>query len=217
VVAVATVPVLGPLARVCTAANEGRFCITGNKAGSDFLLGHYGRVADVEWRPQGPDMFRFGSPGALLRHYDHHVRLPIKMTDGAANVAEAWRWISAHPGEAIVLSLDHVYDTFFGTSFWPTFNHPSWPYAHVSQYVFLVLLFVPTVLACAGIARRGARAFASSRTALILAPVAALAITVAIATGEVRYRIPFDVFLIAIACAYAVGDLARADGVSDAG
>ena len=27
-----------------------RFCVTGNKVGSDFLLGHYGRIADVEWR-----------------------------------------------------------------------------------------------------------------------------------------------------------------------
>ena len=33
------------------------------------------------------------------------------------------------------------------------------------------------------------------------APIAALLVTVVIATGEVRYRIPFDVFFIAIACA----------------
>ena len=52
----------------------------------------------------------------------------------------------------------------------------------------------------------------TSRTALVLAPVVALTITVAIATGEVRYRIPFDVFFIVIACAYASRDLARVDG-----
>ena len=32
----------------------------------------------------------------------------------------------------------------------------------------------------------------------MLAPVAALAITVFFATGEVRYRIPFDVFLMVV-------------------
>jgi hypothetical protein len=214
VVAVAAAPLLGALARVCTHANEGRFCITGNKMGSDFLLGHYGRVADIEWRSDGRDQFRFGSPGSLLRHYDEHATVPFSMTDSDRNKAEAWRWIGKHPGEAIVLSLDHVYDTFFGASAWPTFNSGSWPYTNLSQYAFIIFLFAPTVLACARLAKRGLRPALTSQTILALAPIAALTIIVAIATGEVRYRIPFDVFFIVIACAYVVGDLARADGLS---
>jgi len=211
VVAVAAAPLLGALARVCTHANDGRFCVTGNKMGSDFLLGHYGRVADIEWRSEGHDQFRFGSPGALLRHYEEHATVPFSMTDSDRNKAEAWRWIGKHPGEAIVLSLDHVYDTFFGASAWPTFNSGSWPYANLSQYAFIIFLFIPTVLACARLAKRGLRPALTSQTMLALAPIAALTIIVAIATGEVRYRIPFDVFFIVIACAYVVGDLARAD------
>ena len=211
-VAVAAAPLLGVLARVCTRANDGQFCVTGNKMGADFLMGHYGRIADIEWVTEGHDQFRFGSPGALLRHYDAHARVPFSITDNKANTAEAWRWIGKHPGEAIVLSLDHIYDTFFGSSMWPTFNSGMWPYANLSQYIFIVLLFVPTVLACAGIVKRGWRAAVTSQTALVLAPIVALTITVAIATGEVRYRIPFDVFFIVIACAYASRDLARVDG-----
>src|SRR5678810_216517 len=103
---------------------------------------------------------------------------------------------------------DSVYDTFFGPSFWPTFNSGSWPYAHLSQYAFIVFLFAPTVLACVRLARRGARAVLTSRTLLVLAPVASLVLIVAYATGEVRYRLPFDIFFIVIACAYAGGDLA---------
>ena len=76
-----------------------------------------------------------------------------------------------------------------------------------------MLLFVPTA---ARVRRhreaRLARALVTSRTALVLAPIVALTITVAIATGEVRYRIPFDMFFIVIACAYASRDLARVDG-----
>ena len=151
-------------------------------------------------------------PRLLLRHYDAHVRVPISYTDNQRNTAEAWRWIGKHPGEAIVLSIDHIYDTFFGSSMWPTFNGGMWPYANLSQFLFIVLLFVPTVLACAGIVRRGWRAVVTSQTALVLAPVVALTIIVAIATGEVRYRIPFDVFFIVIACAYASRDLASVDG-----
>ena len=217
VVAVAAAPLLGALARVCTHANEGRFCVTGNKVGSDFLLGHYGRVADIEWRTDGRDQFRFGSPGALLRHYEEHATVPFSMTDSERNKAEAWRWIGKHPGEAIVLSLDHIYDTFFGVSAWPTFNSGSWPYANLSQYAFMIFLFAPTVLACARLAKRGLRPVLTSRTLLALAPIFALTIIVAIATGEVRYRIPFDIFFIAIACAYVVGDLARADGLRQDG
>jgi 4-amino-4-deoxy-L-arabinose transferase-like glycosyltransferase len=210
-VAVAAAPLLGALARVCTTANDGRFCVTGNKMGSDFLLGHYGRIADIEWRSEGHDLFRFGSPGALLRHYEEHVKVPFSMTDGAANKAEAWRWIGRHPGEAIVLSLDHVYDTFFGPTMWPTLNSNQWPFGHLTQYVFFVFLLLPTVLACARVLRLGARAAIDTQTARMMAPILALAITVAIATGEVRYRIPFDIFFIAIACAYLTGDLARTD------
>ena len=214
VVAVAAAPLLGALSRVCTRANNGKFCVTGNKMGSDFLLGHYGRVADIEWRSEGHDQFRFGSPGALLRHYDEHATVPFSMTDGERNKAEAWKWIGKHPGEAVVLSLDHVYDTFFGASAWPTFNSGSWPYTNLSQYAFILLLFVPTVLAGARLAQRGLRPVLTSRTLLVLAPVLALTVIVAYATGEVRYRIPFDIFFIVIACAYVVGDLARVDGLS---
>jgi hypothetical protein len=133
VCALAAAPLLVALTRACTRANRGEVCVTGNKVGSDFLLGHYGRLANIEWKPEGYDFVRFGSPGAWLRHYDAQARVPFTMTDGPANRAEAWRWIAAHPGEAVVLSLDHVYDTFLGPAMWPSFEHSSWPLAQLSQ------------------------------------------------------------------------------------
>jgi hypothetical protein len=212
--ALAAAPVLGALARVCTRANRGQFCVTGNKVGSDFLLGHYGRIADITWAGEDGHGFQFGSPSSHLRHYDEHPVVPFFMTDNKANVDEAWRWIFRHPFDAVVLSLDHVYDTFFGAAMWPTFNTRSWPYAHLSQYAFVALLFVPTVLAFASLLKRGARAFLTSRTFLVFSPVLAVTFTVMVATGEPRYRIPFDVFFITIACAYFVGDVARVDGAA---
>jgi 4-amino-4-deoxy-L-arabinose transferase-like glycosyltransferase len=217
VVAVAAAPLLIVLARVCTGANRGNFCVTGNKVGSDFLLGHYGRIADMAWAPEDGNGFQFGSPSAFLRHYTHTARVPFPMTDNAANTKEAWRWIFGHPLEAVVLSFDHIYDTFFGAVMWPSFNHKSWPYAHIAQYAFVVLLFIPVLFACRRVATRGARALVTSRTALVLSPVLALTVTVAIATGEVRYRIPFDIFFIVVMCAFAVGDLTRVDGKTAAG
>jgi hypothetical protein len=79
--------------------------------------------------------------------------------------------------------------------------------------VFIALLFVPTVVAFSDLARKGWRPLLTSRTALMLSPVAGLAATVAIATGEVRYRIPFDLFFMTVACAFAVGDFRRIERV----
>jgi hypothetical protein len=217
VVAVAAAPLMGVLARVCTRANRGHFCVTGNKVGADFLLGHYGRIADIAWGADEGHGFAFGSPGAYLRHYEEHSRVPFPLTDNAANAAEAWRWIFAHPFDAVVVSLDHVYDVFFGVAMWPTYGYPSWQFAQLFQYAFVLFLFVPTVLACATIVKRGARAVVTSRTLLVLSPILALTATVAIATGEVRYRIPFDIFFIVVACAFVVGDLKRVDGAAAGG
>ena len=111
-----------------------------------------------------------------------------------------------------MLSLDHIYDAFLGSGMWPGYGHPTWIWTHLSQYIFIAFLFIPLIPICARIFRRGLRAALTSRTALLLAPVAALTITVAIATGEVRYRVPFDIFLITIVCASVAGDLRRVDG-----
>jgi len=213
VVGIAAVPLLAVQARACTRANRGNFCVSGNKIGADFLLGHYGRVGAIDWNPPGGDGgARFGSPGSYLRRYEASPRVPFQYNDSAANTREAWRWIAAHPAEAVVLSIDHVYDAFFGSGMWPGYGHPTWVWTHLSQYIFIAFLFVPLLPICAGILRRGPRAALGSRTAMMLAPVAALALTVAYATGEVRYRIPFDIFLIAIVCAAISGDLRRVDG-----
>jgi hypothetical protein len=210
-VAAGAAPVFGVLTTICTRANRGNFCFSGNKPAADFLLGHYGRIGRINWASEEGHGFWFGSPGAVLRDYESQANVDWAITHNGENAAEAWRWIAAHPSDAVVLSLDHIYDTFFGSAMWPSFGQDSWPYAHLSQYIFVALLFIPTLLACRAAAQGGARAFLTSRTALVLSPVVALAITVAIATGEVRYRIPFDVFLIVVACALAVGELRSHD------
>jgi len=199
---------------ICTRHNDGKFCFAGNKPAADFLLGHYGRIGTLDWLPPDGHNFGFGSPGSVLRHYDERKSVPWSITDNKANAAEAWRWIGRYPFEAAVLSLDHVYDTFFGSAMWPTFGHPSWPWAHLFQYIFVVLLFIPTLFACARVARDGLRAFLASRLALALAPLVALTVTVAIATGEVRYRIPFDPFFMIVACALVTGELRNRDAPS---
>ena len=177
VAVLAAAPVLGVMSRTCTRAS-GRFCITGKEMGHDFLLGHYGRIADVEWdRAGGPRHVPLRQPELAPPQLRAACKVPFSISDPAANRAEAWRWIAAHPGEAIVLSLDHVYDTLFGPVMWPTMNNgKTWTLAATSQFAFILLLFVPTVLALARVTRRGLRRALASRTALVFAPIAALLI-----------------------------------------
>lgn len=212
VVLLGAMPLLTKMAKVCTTANRGSFCIVGNKAGSDFLLGHYGRYGAIKWGFDADhNYFEFGSPASLLRRLEEKAEVPFAMTDGAANTAEAWRWIRQNPGQAIVLSLNHVYDAFFGIAAWPTSEPGSdnwWFLGHLFQFLFVVFLFLPVVVSLARLWRGGgARGLLTSTTAYALAPVAALIVTVMIATGEVRYRIPFDIFFIAVVCARLVGEM----------
>src|SRR6185503_9647083 len=93
---VAAAPVLGAMSRVCTRAS-GHFCVTGKELGHDLLLGHYGRIADIEWRSDHGEMYRFGSPSSYLRSYERHAKVPFSIADPGPNKAEAWRWIAAHP------------------------------------------------------------------------------------------------------------------------
>ena len=207
VVAVAAAPLLGVLARVCTRANDGRFCVTGNKVASDFLLGHYGRVADIEWRPRGPRPVPVRQPGRaaapLRRPREGAVLDDRRRRQPAPRRGAGSR---EHPGEAIVLSLDHVYDTFFGAGdVADVRTAASWPLrAPVAVRVHRLPVRADGARVRARLVRRGARAAADQPDrAGARADRRRSPITVAIATGEVRYRIPFDIFFIIIACAYA--------------
>jgi hypothetical protein len=197
-VAIGAAPLLSTLGSICTHANRGTFCVAGNKAASDFLLGHYGRISGIQWGTDQGRTFFFGSPGSYLRHYDQRVNVPFSIYDNPANAAEAWRWIAKNPAEAAELSLDHVYDTFFGVGMWPSFATGAWGWAHFSQMIFLALLFFPTLFALTKKSRRAL---------LVLSPVMGLLVSVLIATGEVRYRIPFDMFLMAVSGALFTGEL----------
>ena len=216
-------PVVLQLTRVCTRANRGSFCVDGNKSTADLLLGHYGRIGLIEWNGDPSHIFRFRSPGALLRHYDEIVQVPFAFYDSGANAAAAWHWIKANPLQAVVLTLDHIYDAFFGTVMWPSDEGNAWMWAHLAQPVFVLCLLLPALFALLQLSQRGLYALLGSRTLLVLSPVVGLILTLMLATGEVRYRIPFDLFFIVVACALVMGDLDRVDsrdtpsnGLSDA-
>ncbi len=185
----------------CTEANDGRFCLGSNKTASDFLLGHYGRIQAMTWRdPKGRGTFTFGSPSAYQHGYTDRPEVNFSMTDNTKNFAAAIGWIKKNPGQATLLSVEHVYDSFFGALPWPSIATKFWPGAAAFHYIFSVFIFFPAAMALVDILRRrGVKALLQSNELLVLAPVVGLIASVAIATGEPRYRIPFDSLFILVA------------------
>ena len=140
VVAVAAAPLLGVLARVCTRANEGRFCVTGNKIGlrlpaRPLRPRRRHRMADGRARPVPIRQPRRPAPplrGARDRAVlDDRQRPATRPKRGAGSASTPARRSSCRWTTSTTRSS--------ASSAWPTFNSGSWPYANLSQYVFIDL------------------------------------------------------------------------------
>jgi hypothetical protein len=185
----------------CTAANEGHFCLVSNKAPADFLLGHYGRIQGLSWKDsKGRVTVTFGSPAAYQRGYREVPSVPFLITDGPQNSAYAWAWIRQHPVDALILSCEHVYDSFCGSLPWPSVANGFWAVSESFHFIFLLFLLLPSLMRCLDVIRRqGFRAFLQSRDLLVLSLVFGLVAAVFVATGEERYRMPYDSVFILLA------------------
>ena len=121
------------------------------------------------------------------------------MTDNRANMEEAKRWMKAHPSEAVTLTLQHVYD-MYATQPWPTAATKMWQIGALHQDAFILFSLFP---ACAWmfeqLRRLGIRRFVSLPEVFVLSPFLGLIASVMIATGEPRYRVPFDSLFIIVA------------------
>lgn len=189
----------------CTRANEGNFCPGSNKAAADFLMGHIGRVQSVSWgRIDRKGKYRvhsnFGSPAAYQHGYTKKVELPFPITDTERNKAEAWRFIRENPGQAVVLSFEHVWDSFGGSLPWPSVATRHWAVSQAFHYGFLLFLLFPSLMLLVDVGRqRGLLGLLRSTEVAVFAPIVGVIISVMIATGEARYRIPWDMCFILLA------------------
>lgn len=198
---VSALPLTGYVANRCTKANEGHFCSGSNKSAADFLLGHYGRIGGIEWRDQKTGVvFIFGSPAASQHSYPKTEKVPFGITDQPANNKEAWSWIGKHPDQAIILSVEHVWDAFGGSYPWPTNMTPMWTWSYGAHYAFLFLVIVPAIILLVDVLRdRGVMGLLRSMELAVFSPILGLCFALFLATGEIRYRVPWDGMFIVLA------------------
>ncbi len=188
-----TIPGLVPISARCTRANSGKFCLQSNKSAADFLLGHYDRVHSIRWTDS-----EFGNPSADQHGYEQVSDVPFSITDSKRNFQTAWDWIRSHKTQALVLSVQHVFDLFSPNAPWPSIWTPEWPTAQGQMYLFVIFLIWPSCLLLFDIARSGGPlAMLRSLEFALFSVIFGVIVAVLIASGEPRYRLPFDcVFIV---------------------
>ena len=193
--------VLLPLAERCTRLAEGHFCLVSTNTAMNALMGHAGEKAEFRWFDGERQMtFSFTSPSASLRGYTERVDVNFGAYDVPANLAELRRRIAADPQMALDTSLRNVADLVIGRDFWPgaVYRHRDWGRAFQNLYKWALL-----PLALLWLVWRAPRMLRfkpdSLSEWLLLTPLLGLTATAFISLGEVRFRIPFDGFVIILA------------------
>lgn len=193
----ATPGILGMVAR-CTQANHGEMCFGSNKSAADFLLGHYGRIHSLQWTDA-----TFGNPSAHQHGYEEKPSVGFSIMDSRSNSDAAWHWIKRNKLDALVLSIQHVFDTISSNAPWPVIWTPEWPQAQGYQYLFVVLVMFPTLMLGFDLARsHGVIGMLKSVEFALLSTLFGLFAAVFIATGETRYRLPFDCVFFVLAARF---------------
>ena len=195
VIGLGTLPVLIPCSIRCTKLNEGRFCLIGKTFGMNFLVGHqlknpYLRFTDsrrgLHYLLMGPGM-------------DYNPNAPIPEVnfgpyDDEEVRSEAIRMIREHPKEMAMTFVRTALAYLGGVKLWPFAEVPVEVYQIFRVFFWCMLgtLLLHFLLNKCG---KGSRSLPPEYWQLHLAIFAGF-ICGTLASGEPRYRIPFDAFVI---------------------
>ena len=199
--ALGLVAVLLPMSIRATRLNEGNFLLIANDAHRTFLLGHQGRVG-LTWFYDDKRNFHqnFINPNSNQHNYAEQRTYRFGPYEAAPNYAAGWDWIRRNPGEAFLLSLEHVFDLFAIALPWPGYFRSYARWTSFFNQVFMALILLPALLHLF----RSRRELWEARPELLGDLIVALAgcsiyILAFFFLGEGRYRIMYDGFLILLA------------------
>jgi hypothetical protein len=198
---VASAPLTVKVAARCTAANGGHFCLSSNTTQAEFLLGHYDRTGGIEWRdPAKPgDVAILSNYGAQQHGFRSNKVVGFAITDQKSNSEYAWGWIRQNPGKALLISLEHVWDSLCGTYPWPVLIADQWASGYAAHFLFLAFVLLPALTALVDLLRqRGFVGLLRSMEFAVVSPIFGVCAAAFATTGQVRHRIPWDGFLIVL-------------------
>lgn len=197
--------VLVPLSVRATRLSEGRFCLIANELSRSVLLGHFGNIHHVNFQDARRDYYYvFGCPTGNQHGYTREVTLPVGVYENGPILAEAWTWTKAHPITSFMLSVEHIFELFFTSECWPSYDRPLMQHWVILFHeLFIVFILFPAVLYLLSRRREMLRLDPGAAAEIFLTlPVLALAVSAFISIGEARYRVPFDAFLIILAARF---------------
>ena len=198
---VAAAPLTVKIATRCTAANGGHFCRSSNTTEAELLLGHYDRIGGIEWHdPAKPgDVAILNNIGAQQHGFRGTKVVQLAITDQPRNSEYAWGWIRQNPGRALVISLEHVWDSIGGTYPWPAIITDQWTGGYAAHFLFLICLALPALTVLVDLLRqRGVFALLRSMELAVVSPIFGVCAAAFATTGQVRNRIPWDGVLIVL-------------------
>jgi len=199
--AVGAALLLIPVSIRATRLNEGRFVLIANDAPRTFLLGHQGRVG-LTWFVDAKRDFRMNyiNPSAPQHGYGVEKTYSFGPYDAGPNYAAGWRWTKANPLEALLLSFEHVFDSFALVTAWPGSFRPYLPWTIFFTEMFYVFILGPAFFHIVRSRRAFYRADPEYVGDMILfGALASIYVLAFFFVGEARYRVQYDGFMLLLA------------------
>lgn len=212
--------VVVPLSVRATRLHGGVPTLISSNAGAAVIVGHWGPVRRFRFvdARTGSD-FWVSSAVAIQHGHEGEQTFPFALHDSRAALRAVAGRAAEQPGAVLAQSLRNVLDLFAGGVPWPAIELRGARAMRASELGFLLVIFLP---ALAWLWRRRASLVAlragPTPEQLLVTPVLGLCVTAFLTHGEPRYRIPFDVFFLALAApalAFVVERLTRADARGD--
>ncbi|MCZ7647645.1 MAG: glycosyltransferase family 39 protein [Planctomycetota bacterium] len=187
---------------------SGHFCLIANDAARNVLIGHYGEVGSIHFIDKDRGITHvFGCPAAVQKGHLAQIPVPIGAYENGKCLDLAFKWMKENPWRSLQMSIEHVFDLFYGTLPWPSnVLYQAKPWVILYSQVFLCLVLIPMVVHLLKHRREILRLEpAYCGDALLLVPLFGIMLAAFIALGEPRYRIPYDGFMLLLASRLFVG------------
>ncbi len=189
-----------PLAMRCTRLNSGKPCVISIDGAFNLFMGRHEGVRSVHFHDLERGLyFIWGNPAWSQKGFWDEAHYNMGLYDTNKLYQAAWDKVRKAPGQAFLISLEHVFDLFNGLP-WPANATPIRPWVVLYQELYWVFILGPALYY---LIRQRHKLFPTTAEGfavwLLMLPLLGIMLAAFITQGETRYRIPFDAFTLIVA------------------